>query len=1059
MGNLFRIRGFFPYILMIFLNAFVDLGHKITIQNTVFKTYDGDALIILTAIVNSLILLPFILLFTPSGFLADKYPKNKVMLVTAWGAVGLTSLITLFYYIGWFWVAFCMTFLLAVQSAFYSPAKYGYIKEIVGKERLARGNGVVQATTTIAILAGTFVFSILFEMYLADVIFSTKQDVLQVIAPIGWFLIAGAIVELFLAYRLPDTQELDESMRFDWSKYRTGHYFADNIKAVKSHEVIFLSIIGLAIFWAIGQVLLAAFPAFAKDNLGVLDTRIIQGMLACAGIGIMFGSIIAGKVSKNYIETGLIPIGSLGVATCLFILPGLESVPAHGLNILLLGMLGGIFIIPLNALIQFHAGEHILGRVLAGNNLIQNIVMLSFLILTVVFSLVEISNLLFILLTVVALAGGFYTVYKLPQSLVRFIVTSAIGLRYRLEVLGFRNIPETGGVLMLGNHVSWIDWAIIQMAAPRPIRFVMEKGIYRKWYLKRFFDLFEVIPIAGGASKSTLKTIAELISAGEVVCLFPEGTLSRSGQLTEFHHGYEKAAEAVVASGGVILPFYLRGLWGTRFSRAGDRLKTIRATGGKHHIIIEFGKPLPMDTKADELKQRIFDLSITTWNRYVETLEPLSYAFMDTVKRLPAEIAVADSTGKPVSYKKIAVASACFSRFVKKHSKGQNIGILLPTGSDGAIVNMAGLMAGKTLVNLDHTASPEALLSAVTKAEIDSVYTSTAFLKKPEQRDRGLAPLLSGLNVCYMEELEQEIATTAKLITLACMSLFPAWLLKKWYCRHVGLDSTAAILFSGGDEGEPGGVMLSQRNLMANVKQISDVLNTQSNDVVMATLPLFHAFGLTVTTLMPLIEGVSMVCHPDPTDAVNVARTVAKYKATILFSASAFLRLYTEDKRVHPLMFESLRLVIADAEKLDTSVRDAFKLKFNKDVLEGYGATETSPVASVNVPDHLDSRYWKVQSGTKPGTVGLPLPGSSFRIVDPETLQQSATGEDGLILIGGAQVMSGYLKDEAKTNEVIVKIDNKRWYKTGDKGHLDEDGFLTIVARRSHSAKPDDKQG
>ena len=264
MSDLFRIRGFLPYVVMLFLNAFVDLGHKITIQNTVFKTYDGNTLIILTAIVNALILLPYILLFTPAGFMADKFPKNKVMRTTAWGAVFLTCMITLFYHLGWFWAAFAMTFLLAIQSAFYSPAKYGYIREIAGKERLARANGVVQATTTTAILTGTFVFSITFEMYLADVIFSTKQEVLLAIKATGWFLIAGALVELLLSYRLPSVHEPDENLRFDWVKYRTGRYLSENLKAVKSREVILLSIIGLSIMWAIGQVMLAAFPAFCQ---------------------------------------------------------------------------------------------------------------------------------------------------------------------------------------------------------------------------------------------------------------------------------------------------------------------------------------------------------------------------------------------------------------------------------------------------------------------------------------------------------------------------------------------------------------------------------------------------------------------------------------------------------------------------------------------------------------------------------------------------------------------------------------------------------------------------
>ena len=163
MRQLFRITGFLPFVAMLFLNAFVDLGHKIVIQNTLFKAYDGDLQILLTAIVNGLILLPFILLFTPSGYLADKHPKNLVMRVSAWVAVVFTLAITLFYYLGWFWPAFAMTFLLAVQSAIYSPAKYGYIKELAGKESLATANGLVQATTTTAILGGIFVFSMLFE--------------------------------------------------------------------------------------------------------------------------------------------------------------------------------------------------------------------------------------------------------------------------------------------------------------------------------------------------------------------------------------------------------------------------------------------------------------------------------------------------------------------------------------------------------------------------------------------------------------------------------------------------------------------------------------------------------------------------------------------------------------------------------------------------------------------------------------------------------------------------------------------------------------------------------
>lgn len=1051
MKTLFKYSGFLPYIIVVFLNAFVDLGHKIIIQNTVFKIYDGQEQIVLTAIVNALILLPFILLLSPAGFCSDKFPKNKVMRISAWVAVGITLCITLFYYLGWFWPAFAMTFVLALQSAFYSPAKYGYIKEMVGKDNLARANGLVQATTTIAILAGIFAFSILFERFLIDTIYNDTSSLLMNIAPIGWGLVAFSIIELGLAYMLPQKHPIDHEMKFDIKEYTRGKYLKSNMGVVLDREVIFLSIVGLSIFWAISQVMLAAFPAYAKESLDITNTIIIQGILACAGMGIMLGSIIAGRISRTHIETGMIPVGSIGIAICLLILPSLGNVYLQAFLFFGWGMFGGFLLIPLNSLIQFHAEEDELGRVLAGSNLIQNTVMLTFLGLTVLFAFYGMNSLgLFNILLVVAIVGTIYTVYKLPQSLVRFIVSYIIGHRYRLQVLGLKNIPEQGGVLMLGNHISWIDWGIIQMASPRPIRFVMIRNLYERWYLKWFLDIFNVIPVSAGASKGALQKINESLNNGDVVCLFPEGTISRTGQLGEFQRGFEKAAEEANA---VILPFYLRGLWGSWFSRSSEKLKNLRSSGIKHDIIVAFGETLPIETTTDELKKRVFDLSIDSWEHYTSDLPSIGTAFIDTAKRNSDELTVADSLAGPLNGNKFLTGVICFSRLIKKYSKEQNVGLLLPTSSAGAIANMAAILCGKTVVNLNFTASCEALQGSVTKAGIKTIYTSRKFMEKLAKKGIGLNDAFSDSQFIYMEDLKTEISKVTSLCTLITVMLLPAAVLKFLYCKKVDINTPAAILFSSGSEGTPKGVMLSHRNIMANLKQISDMLNTQDTDVVMASLPLFHAFGITVTTFMPLVEGIPMICHPDPTDAVNISKAIAKYRATIFCGTSTFLRLYTKNKRIHPLMLESLRIVVAGAEKLSPDVRDAFKLKFNKDIYEGYGATETTPVASVNIPDALDVNYWSVQLGNKQGTVGMPLPGTSFRIVDPDSLEELATGEDGLILIGGSQVMLGYLDDEEKTNEVITILDAKRWYKTGDKGHLDEDGFLSIVDRYSRFAK------
>lgn len=1051
MAYLFKIRGFLPYILVVFLNAFIDLGHKIIVQNTVFKVYDGQEQIILTAIVNALILLPFILLISPAGFCSDKYPKNKVIKISAWVAVVVTLCITLFYYLGWFWPAFAMTFLLALQSAFYSPAKYGFIKELVGKDNLAGANGLVQATTTIAILAGIFIFSILFEHLLAGTSYDSTSSLLMNIAPVGWGLVFFSFIELFLAYFLPQKHPVDDEMKFELHDYTSGKYLKENTSAVFNREIIFLSIVGLAIFWAISQVMLASYPAYAKEAMDITNTVIIQGTMACAGIGIMLGSIIAGRISRTHIETGMIPVGSIGIAFCLFVLPNLGNEYLQAINFLAWGLFGGFLLIPLNALIQFHAEEDELGRVLAGSNFFQNCVMLSFLGLTVLFALLGISSQgLFAILLLVAIAGTIFTVYKLPQSLVRFIVSYIIGHRYRLQVLGLKNIPESGGVLMLGNHISWIDWGIVQMASPRSIRFVMIRNIYERWYLKWFLDIFSVIPVSAGASKTALKEINKSLNNGDVVCLFPEGTISRTGQLAEFQRGYEKAAEEANA---IILPFYLRGLWGSWFSRSSEKLKNLRSSGIKHDIIVAFGETLPIDTKTDDLKKRIFDLSLESWEHYTSDLPSIGAAFIDTAKRNNDELMVADSLAEPLTGNRFLTGVICFSRLIKKYSKEQNVGLLLPTSSAGAIANMATILRGKTVVNLNFTASREALQASVSKAGIKSIYTSRKFMEKLAKKGIDLNDAFADSQFIYMEDLKTEISKATSLSTLITVMFLPAVLLKFIYCKKVDINTPAAILFSSGSEGTPKGVMLSHRNIMANLKQISDMLNTQDTDVVMASLPLFHAFGITVTTFMPLVEGIPMICHPDPTDAVNISKAIAKYRATIFCGTSTFLRLYTKNKRIHPLMLESLRIVVAGAEKLSPDVRDAFKMKFNKDIYEGYGATETAPVASVNNPDALDVNYWSVQLGNKLGTVGMPLPGTSFRIVDPESMKELATGEDGLILIGGSQVMLGYLDDEEKTDEVITMIDGKRWYKTGDKGHLDEDGFLSIVDRYSRFAK------
>ncbi|HIE01214.1 MAG TPA: acyl-[ACP]--phospholipid O-acyltransferase [Thiotrichaceae bacterium] len=1048
--SIWKNKGFMPYLIIVFLNAFTDLGHKIIIQNALFKFYEGTELRIYTAIIQAMILLPFIMTFTPAGFLSDKFPKNRVIVIAAFIALPITAMITVSYYTGAFWLAFWLTFVLALQSAFYSPAKYGYIRELVGKNNLAPANSAVQAVTISAILGGTLVYTLFFESWFSTD-FENLGDILQSVKYVGFLLIIGTLIEALLALRLPLKQQTNLMLKFAVKPYLKMRYLKNNLKSAWSHQGIWLSIIGLAVFFAINQVLLANFGAHLKEVVGETDTRIANGIMALAGIGIILGAIFVGKVSKNYIETGMIPLGALGICVFLFSLTFIQNLWFLAILFTVYGFFGGLFIVPLNALIQYYAKEGEVGTILAANNFVGNLFMLAFLGVSIGLSFLQFSNqTTFYLLATVTFFGTLYAIAKLPQAFIRYIIVGMLKRRYQVQVVGMTNLPSRGGVLLLGNHVSWLDWAMLQIASPRPIRFVMFRSYYEKWYLKWFLDIFRVIPIGQTGSKQALDQVQKSLSQGEVVALFPEGHISHNGHLSIFKSGFERAVKDTQA---VIVPFYLRGLWGSLSSYATRKYRYSTGSAGQRRITIGFGKSLSHQASASEVKQAVLETAFHSWQGYVETLESLPISFLRTAKAQSSQVAVMEPNTQ-LTYGRLLAAALVFTRQLKPVMRHQqNIGILLPASTGAVLANLAVMINGKTVVNLNYTAETSIVALSMERAEIKTVLTSQRFLSKLEGRGIDLTPLKTQAHFVYLEDIKQAIPKWKLIVALLQAKLLPASVLKAFYFKRIALDETAAILFSSGSEGVPKGVQLTHQNMMANIKEISAVLNPKEDDIILNALPTFHAFGLTVTTFLPLIEGIPMVCQPDPTDAKTIGRLVAQYQITILLGTSTFLRIYTRSRKVHPLMFQSLRLVIAGAERLNPEVRSSFKEKFGKDIYEGYGATETTPVASVNIPDILLSYSGEIQTGNKIGTVGLPLPGTTIKIVDPDTLEELPIGEAGLIMIGGIQIMKGYLNDPDKTQSVIVEKDGVRWYQSGDKGKLDKDGFLIILDRYSRFAK------
>lgn len=1054
-NNLIAIK--LAFLFVVFCNVIVDVAHKVFLQNIAFKVFDGSTQVIWVSIINALIIIPFLLLFTVSGYLSDKYNKKNILIYGAVSSFLLSILMVISYLSGNFYFAMGALFLLAIQSAVYSPAKFGLIIDIYGKKNLSNGNAALQAVSIIAILFSIASASFVFEnFYNANNLaaLSTKEELLDAILPLTYYILPVAFLEMIVSFvflrRVNTTYTKNETLILNKNDLLQGKLLSKNIKTISSHDIIFLSVMGLSVFWGISQGLMAVFPSFVKQYLGITDVFVINGVIGASGIGIAIGSLIYSKISKHYIEIGTVPLSVLGMTLMIYVSTVVQTPFLIGISFLLFGVFGGLFVVPLNALIQFNAKKKVLGTILAGNNWFHSLSMFLMLMLTTSVSYYDLDplNTLYLILFI-TFVGTFYTVYKLPQSLILLFLKTIVGFKYKLEVNGVKNIPSSGGVLLLGNHISWIDWAVVLMATPREVRFVMDKTIYNKWFLTWILKIFKCIPISNGSSKTTIKTIAKQLDEGNIVVLFPEGAITRNGHLGEFKRGFEKILELTTTDVKVI-PFYIRGLWESMFSRASKKFKESNRTNS---VTISFSRMMKKE-KANiiSVKQELIKLSTKSWQEHIQNLKPLNEVIFDRLKEVSLNMIFADSTGLQLSGHRFLTASILFKDLLKKELKEQNIGLLLPSTAAGAFTNYSILMMGKTIVNLNYTSEINSLKSSISNAQIKTIVASRKFIERLENKGIKIKEILDIVEVIYLEDLKEKISKTKGIFTYFSVKLMPSFLLKLVHLSKTSKDDTVLILFSSGSEGTPKGVELSGDNILGNSQQIANIINANDEDIIVGSLPLFHAFGIVVTTFLPLIEGIKCVAHPDPTDGLGLGKLISQYKATIMTGTSTFFRLYTKNTKVHPLMFESLRLTVAGAEKLREDVRYDFKKKFGKDILEGYGTSETSPVATCNLPDVLAPDF-TVQVGNKIGTVGMAIPGTNIKIVDPQTFEELATNQEGMILISGIQVMKGYLNDELKTSQVIKKLKGRTYYITGDKGKLDEDGFLTIVDRYSRFAK------
>src|SRR6266446_261094 len=863
----------------------------------------------LELLVGVLFAAPFILFSLTGGYLADRFSKRSVTIWTKVFEVGVMVFAAAALVGPNLKLALAAIFLVCTQGAFFGPSKYGLLPEVLPQERLSWGNGVLELGTFLAIIVGSVSGSFLAEAFDGREIYS------------GALLLGFTIVGLAWSFGISRVPAADPAKRFHltslidvWSP----------MKMIRGDRVLWLAVLGNTYFFFVGGLLQFNIFIYGQD---VLHIRSTQGgfLQAAIAIGIGLGSFAAGYLSGGKIEYGLIPLGSLGM-TALGLCLAIPDLSFRAVLVLLavLGFFGGCFIVPISALIQHRPEEDKKGGVIAAANWFSfvGIGAASGVYYAATHRLGLSPGGIFFWSALGTLAATAYLLYLLPDSLLRLLLWIATHTLYRLDIEGRENVAARGGALLAPNHVSMADAVFLIASIDRPIRFLMFKGSYDHPLVKPFAKILGVIPIASDQGPRemihALRQATEALKNGELVCIFPEGQMTRIGQMLPFRRGMERVIKGVDVP---IIPVHLDGVSGSIFSFAGGKFLWKFPRRLPYPVRVTFGEPLPATATSTQARQAVQNLGAEAFARRKKRMHTLPESFLYSARRHPFRFAMADGQRPKLSWFAALVGALVLARRLRKHWRDQEmVGVLLPPSVPGALVNYAAMLLGKVPVNLNYTVSNETLASCAQQCSLKTVVTARVFLEKVKIQPPGETILI--------EDVAKDPGFGERAAAALAASLLPARMVTKFAgCdRTASLDDIATIIFSSGSTGDPKGVILTHYNIASNVEQLNQVFMLHAEDRIMGILPFFHSFGFTGLFCLPAATGIGVVFHPNPLDSRVIGALVNKYAVTMLLATPTFLNAYT--RRCTPEEFGSLRFVMAGAEKLPDRISQAFEDHF-----------------------------------------------------------------------------------------------------------------------------------
>ena len=711
-------------------------------------------------------------------------------------------------------------------------------------------------------------------------------------------------------------------------------------------------------------------------------------------------------------------------------------------DLMLLGFAAGFFIIPLNAMLQQRTPAGMKGRLVAFSNVTSFSAVLIAAgvpwLLTSALGFSIRSVILFVAL--LTLAGTVYVVRMLPDFMVRLVIWIFTNTIYRIRTIGDENLPKEGA-LLVANHVSWVDAILVAASTGRMVRFLMFRPYYEWKVLNWFFRMMHAIPVAADDSREKIAQSLELARAeiqhGHTVCIFAEGSITRTGNLLKFRRGLERIASGVNCP---IVPIYLDGVWGSIFSF--DRGRFLFKTPKRlfEPVTVTFGKPMPSSTKADEVRRAIQDLSVQTFAYHKDFQKPLHIGFIRRAKRRWAATLAVDADGTKIRFGAALTNAIALSRTLwsRDAAIGARVGILMPPGISAMLANFATLFAGNIPVNID---AIDVANGVIANAHLTEVITTRKFVEAMGSAEK---PAVSKMR--YLEDSMTAIRTPRRIVIKMMCLLMPSRLVARSFVRGstTDVDQIATILFSyRADAPEaPRGAMLTHHNLLSNLESLRQIFHVTREDCLLGLIPFSNAMSFAGTLLLPALTGARVVFGAELLGTAKLGGFCRANRITLIPASPSMLASIVDGvDGVEAADLSHLRHVAVGGGELDDTVREKFLAKFGIEPLEGYGCPECAPIISLNVPDYGKGAHR--QPGMRRGSAGHPVPGVSVRIVDPSTGAPVAHGVEGMLLVNGPNLMRGYVEGPELTSKVM----NDGWYVTGDRAHVDGDGFLTIARR------------